>query len=577
MTNLNLPPSLRTAQLILQELIAQGVRHVVLSPGSRSAPLAYAAYCAMQAGKLDVHVKIDERSAGFFALGLAKASGVPAAVVTTSGTAVANLHPAVLEAHHSCVPMIVLSADRPHELRGTGANQTTEQMGMFRAATRLAVDLPAPHAQTSDASVLAVVTRAVAAARGLGTNHRGPVQLNCGFADPLAPTAEQLGQLQSAFTRAAPVVHTQLLRFGAHQDRITGESAAPQIASIESEPHTVVIAGDTAPAAAGQVARSQGWPLLAEPSSTLANQGIAHGPLILDHAGGLVDQIKQVIVFGRPTLTRQIQRLMANPAVKLVVVTHSGAPFVDPSRTADAVLFGVPDRWYEARLAVEDTTWADAWVATATTVTQVLAQLRREDDTFAPQTIAQHLADSVGQVNLLMVGSSSVIRDLDLYATWPGPAQIYANRGLAGIDGTISTALGIATAVRRPMRAVMGDLTFLHDVGGLLNAGQDQGVNLDIIVVNDGGGAIFAGLEHGRAGNPALFEQMFTTPHTADIEKLCAGYGVAHVICEPQDLPVLLSSEPTGLRVIEVPLTPADRSVAATRLGGEIAKLFATR
>lgn len=574
MTDMTLPPSLRSAQLILQELIAQGVRHVVISPGSRSAPLAYAAYCAQQAGKLEVHVKIDERSAGFFALGLGKASGVPAAVVTTSGTAVANLHPAVLEAHHASVPMIVLSADRPHELHGTGANQTTEQRGMFGSAVRLAVDLPAPSDKTADASVLAVVARAIAATLGMGTGYRGPVQMNCGFADPLAPTADQLALLRKAFDELRPEPHTQLLRFGAHQDRFTGASAAPRIASIEAEPYTVVIAGDSAPQAASQLARSQGWPLIAEPSSSVVSQGVPHGPLVLEHAADLVAQTRQVIVFGRPTLTRQVQRLMAHPDTKLVVVTDSGAPFVDPSRTADAVLFGIPDRWYEARSAVGEPHWADAWGTASAKITRALGELTGVAPTFAAHEIAQHVADSVLNTSLLLVGSSSVIRDLDLYATWPAPAQIYANRGLAGIDGTVSTALGIAASVGKPMRAIMGDLTFLHDIGGLLNAIADPGADLDIIVINDQGGAIFAGLEHWRAGDPALFDQMFTTPHAADLGKLCAGYGVDHVKVAPQELGTALQHAPHGIKVIEVMLEAENRKRAQERLKQALARTF---
>lgn len=572
---LDLPPSLLAARSILMELIAQGVRHVVIAPGSRSAPLAYAAYCAQQAGRLNVHVKIDERSAGFFALGLAKAAGVPAAVITTSGTAVANLHPAVLEAHHSGVPMIVLSADRPHELRGTGANQTTDQMALFGSNVRLAIDLPAPVASTSQSSVRSAVVRAVAAAIGAGTNHRGPAQINCGFADPLAPTADQLETLKTSFRDVASPAHTRLKRLDLGVLGVEAPSHLvtidPMIDSIEADQHAVVIAGDGAPVAASLLARRQGWPLLAEPSSQQVDRGIAHGPLVLDHAPELEAQVSQVLVFGRPTLTRQLQRLMASPTVKLIIVEETGAPFVDPSRTADTVIYGIPPQWSGTEpqvtaLQPANSTWLGRWNEASDKVAAVLNHLRGSDPTFSAQVIAQQVANVVVDSAGLVVGSSSVIRDLDLYAQWPGPVPVYANRGLAGIDGTISTALGIATELQGSVRVIMGDLTFLHDIGGLLCGPTDAEVNLDIIVINDCGGAIFAGLEHGRAGDDALFTQMFTTPHTANLGQLCAGYNVGFEAVAPQNLRATLEKKAQGIRVVEVSLDSTDRKTARDRL-----------
>ncbi|WP_130014635.1 2-succinyl-5-enolpyruvyl-6-hydroxy-3-cyclohexene-1-carboxylic-acid synthase, partial [Serinicoccus sediminis] len=182
-------PSTALATVLVDELVRAGVREAVLSPGSRSAPLAYALEEADRTGRLRLHVRIDERSAGFLALGLARGGGAPVPVVTTSGTAVANLHPAVLEAHHSGVPIIVLSADRPAELRGTGANQTTVQPGIFAGAVRWEVDLPAPEAVTAGAGAhwRSTVCRALAAAVSTGGPGRGPVHLNVSFRDPLAP------------------------------------------------------------------------------------------------------------------------------------------------------------------------------------------------------------------------------------------------------------------------------------------------------------------------------------------------------------------------------------------------------
>lgn len=568
---MTLPPSLLHARELVAELIAQGVRHVVLSPGSRSAPLAYAAYCAAQAGQLDIHVKIDERGAAFLALGLAKGGQGPAAVITTSGTAVANLHPAFLEAHHAQAPLLVLSADRPHELRGTGANQTTDQVDIFGSAARLSIDLPAPDDQTEVAETRLAVTRAVLAARGTVAHHPGPVQLNCGFREPLAPTATQLQELSQWFKTltanadAAPA---------AAPSNPVADTQTLELDEVEAEPYTVVIAGDSAGPEARVCAQRNGWPLIAEPSAHVV--GLAHGPLVLSHAQHLTNSVKQVIVFGRPTLTRQVQRLLAAPGVSLMTVANGIAPYVDPSRRAARVWTSVPVQWQDANapLSAVKSEWDTKWKQASKSIAEVIDRQVAQHTDAAVQRTALAVTQSLTTTPLLFVGASSPIRDLDLYGRKPYGSTILANRGLAGIDGTVSTALGIALAAGKPMRALMGDLTFLHDIGGLLREPGAPQVDLDIVVLNDHGGAIFDGLEHGQAGDSALFERVFTTPQRADLAHLCAGYGITHVVCEPKDLPALLASEPTGLRAIEVPLNPADRSVAATRLGAELTAML---
>ena len=559
---MTLPPSILHARELVAELIAQGVRHVVLSPGSRSAPLAYAAYCADRAGLLTVHVKIDERGAGFLALGLAKGGQGPAAVITTSGTAVANLHPAVLEAHHAQVPLLVLSADRPHELRGTGANQTTDQVDLFGPAARLSIDLPAPDVHTDTALTRAATARAVAAARGTASHHRGPVQINCGLREPLAPTAAELAELAGYFGALDGPVTAATLELPPFDF---------DTAAIEAIGTTVVIAGDGAGLEAAHCATRNGWPLIAEPSARVV--GLAHGPLVLAHARPLTEQVTQVLVFGRPTLTRQVQRLMAT-ADQLVIVADSAAPYVDPGRRATRVLPAVPQPWLTAPDRPRSNPWLQDWQqASDAAGTLIDAQVREFPDATA-QRVALAVTDSLAALPTLFVGASSPIRDLDLYGRRPAGEGVLANRGLAGIDGTVSTALGIALGLGEPMRALMGDLTFLHDIGGLLREPGALGVDLDIIVLNDHGGAIFDGLEHGQTGDRVLFERVFTTPQHARLERLCAGYGVAHLACAPADLAGVLAETPVGLRVIEVPLDPRDRPVAARRLAGELTRVL---
>ena len=256
-------------------------------------------------------MRIDERTAGFLALGLAKASGTPAVVVTTSGTAVANLHPAVLEASHAGVPLVVLSADRPHELRGTGANQTTDQVKLFGSAVRLFAEIPAPERRAGQAAAWrAVAARAVAAARGTLTRDPGPVQVNVAFREPLVPDdgagprdgepwPEPLDGPVTVVTAPAP-----------------GE---PEV--LPQGPATVVVAGDGAGPAARSLAERAGWPLLAEPSSGARGGANAVGPyrLLLDHPR-LGARIERVVVFGRPTLSRPVTALLGRDGVEVVVV-----------------------------------------------------------------------------------------------------------------------------------------------------------------------------------------------------------------------------------------------------------------
>lgn len=534
-------PSTAAARALVDELVRVGVTQVVLAPGSRSAPLAFAVAAAATAGRLRLHVRIDERVAAFTALGLARAAG-PTAVVTTSGTAVANLHPAVLEAHHSGIPLVVLSADRPHELRGTGASQTTDQVRLFGPAVRLFADVPAPYGRDGETADLAyLVGRAVAAARGARSAYPGPVHLNLSYREPLVPDDDAAGDADPEVRddgRAAVVVEPA--------------SREPEPALLDHVQETVVVAGDGAGPAAAAFAAAGSYPLLAEPSS-----GARFGPNALSAyrlvLGRLGAEVRRAVVFGRPTLSRPISRLLAAEKTEVVVVDPSGASWTDPGSKARRVVAAVT---LDATAGpVTAAGWLTRWqVADEGASAEIVDVLET-----APLTgldVASGVWESVGHGDVLVVGSSNPIRDLDLVARGPASEDdlplVVANRGLAGIDGTLSTATGLALATGRPTTALVGDLTFLHDAGGLLLGPDEEVPDLRVVVVNDGGGAIFATLEPGHPRHDAVFERVFGTPHHADLGALCRGYGVTHSrVTGDAELRAALSARSGGRSVIE--------------------------
>ncbi|SDD71818.1 2-succinyl-5-enolpyruvyl-6-hydroxy-3-cyclohexene-1-carboxylate synthase [Sanguibacter gelidistatuariae] len=615
-------PSVAAARDLVRSLVRLGVRDVVLAPGSRSAPLAYAFAAAaghtVPGGRsplIRLHVRIDERDAGFLALGLAQAGQVlaghladpltgralaaPVAVVTTSGTAVANLLPAVLEAHHSGVPLLLLTADRPHELRGTGANQTGDQVGIFGSATRLAVDVPAPSGRPEELwDLRAVVTRAVAAASGTRTLHPGPVHLNLAYREPLAPGPEDLAGTAglAGMDGLAGEVGVARRAHGADDEGPTGlgrglgtvlprtqPGTDPLIDELrlDAEPATVVVAGDGASPVARALAETRSWPLLAEASSGAAGgPNLIHAHRLVLGASDLTAQVRQVILLGRPTLSRPVQQLLARPDVRVVVVATGAEQWPDAARNASFVLDHVPAGWLTGSADPRSERALKKWRAASEAATDVVGQACGEAvGVLTALVVADAVARASAPGDALVIGSSSPVRDLDLVARWFEPPTVVANRGLAGIDGTISTAIGVALGLQGgshgpgaqgaagTVRALLGDLTFLHDVGGLLRGPFEPAVSLQIVVVNDDGGAIFAGLEHGRAGDPALFERVFATPHGADLGLLCAGYGVHHErVDDAQVLGELLAQPRPGISVVEVQVSRAARATQESDL-----------
>jgi len=547
--------------VVVDELVRHGVREAVLCPGSRSAPFAYALQDADRAGRLRLHVRVDERSAGFLALGLAKLTRLPVPVLTTSGTAVANLHPAVLEASHAAVPLIVVSSDRPPELQGTGANQTTEQRDLFGNAVRLFHQLGAPERRAGQNAVWrSVVARLCVAATGAGGFDAGPVHLNVPLREPLVPDLPVPGL---PVPQDSPV--------GEWPESLSGrDDGAPWVKALPTHRHaepfaripkTLVLLGDLPdPAMAVKVMKlvnAAGWPVIAEPMGAHDRTAVVpHGALLLTAVDWLDLHLpERALVVGRITLSRAVGALLRNPAVTVEVVATQSS-WADPSHAASAVhSFEAVEASIDDGRQVDEQ-WAREWseageIASGTAGTVI------ERAWPSGLAIAATILAELPSKAMLFVGSSNSVRDVDLAfspSVRGAAVTVVANRGLAGIDGCVSTAIGVALAQPgRPAYALMGDLTFLHDGNGLLIGLHEPHPDLTIVVTNDDGGGIFTLLEPGEPSRATDFERVFGTPTGASIADICRAHGVTHSLASTAaDLGVVVRTHPAGLRVVEV-------------------------
>ncbi len=532
-------PSTVQARVIVDEMIRGGVREAVLCPGSRNAPLAFALHAADTAGLLRLHVRIDERTAGYLALGLAMASHEPVPIVMTSGTAVANMSPAVFEANYARVPLVVVSANRPYDLLGSGANQTIEQFGIFGTQVRAAISLGlAEEGLDTNSQWRSGVGRVLAAARGARTGNPGPVQFDIPLREPLVPE-EGVGP------------HDGLGEFvGRDGGRPWTTAQVGQLdvpIDIDLTADTVVVSGHGA-AVREELAQI---PTVAEPTAPPPANPLH--PLAL----GLLEP-QQAIICGRPTLHRQVAGLLADRDVAVYALT-TGPRWPDVS--GNVLVTGT-----RARIAGR---CSEEWLKTCADVHQrAVGSVDAELDRPGPVTglhVARVVSASLRPGEQLVVGASNPIRDVALAGRVSPEVRVLSNRGVAGIDGTVSSAIGAAlTADDRRTVAFMGDLTFVHDASGLLiGPAEPRPRNLTIVVANDDGGGIFGLLEQGQrrlrgAEFNDAFERVFGTPHRTDIASVCAGFGVAHRRVELAGLPAALAEESAGLQVIEVP-TDRDR------------------
>ncbi|WP_235343973.1 thiamine pyrophosphate-binding protein [Brevibacterium sp. UCMA 11754] len=579
------------AQQIARGLASSGVTEVVIAPGSRSAPLIYALVPLAEAGVIRTHVRIDERDAGFLALGLARGlrnkaagaaggaagiggaagaggAGGAVALVTTSGSAVANLHPAVLEASYGHLPLVAITADRPARMRGTGANQTIDDQSQVLSDVRARVDVPAGSADAQH-----LLAEAVELSLGTDTGKAGPIQFNVQFDVPLVPTVTEFADWKATVQTLAAESADSVDLAGTVEtaDSVeTVESAADaarratnalRSTSVRILPGTVIVAGDAgghSAQALKSLAEAYAIPVLAEPSSPLTpvlrNSPVAvpaHAR-VLSEREDLRTAIRTAIVHGKPTLTRPVAALLADSEVLVqrlpddVDAVSLSVSFSEPEvkESSDSTLHGdrvggedsASDTFSRAS---EDTTWRDEWVNAGEAIIAGSRHEREHAAVSKPTTaraITEHLA---GRTINLFAASSNTIRYLS--EATDVRARVHASRGLAGIDGLISTATGLSLALEEQVVLVIGDVAMLHDVGGLLTPSAEEAGNVLIVVLNDDGGAIFSGLEHSQEHVAPYLERYFTVPHGRDFSDLAIAYGWEYSWVGSQDEPSLLN------------------------------------
>jgi 2-succinyl-5-enolpyruvyl-6-hydroxy-3-cyclohexene-1-carboxylate synthase len=534
-------PSTALATAVVDELIRCGLRDAVLAPGSRSAPLAMELHRRSLAGDLRLHVRIDERSAAFLALGLAKSGGRPVAASCTSGTAAAHFHAAVIEADESDVPLLVLTADRPPELRGTGANQTIDQLKLYGSAVRWFCELGVAEVGAPRAGYWrSVAARAWGIASGQAGGPAGPVHLNVPLREPLVPDDPQ---------RDRPAGVAAQRPDGADPGRNGRPDGRPwtSFAARVELPWTerglvVAGAGDYDPGPLIDLAGRAGWPVLAEPSSNARRGPFAlrgYQYLLADPDFLAAHRPDVLVSAGRPGLSREQQALLrSGGAVRHVVLAQEPGRWSDPGRSATdvaaevALASGPPAQSDSAGLTSprvppgggRGSAWARSWLAADARVTAAVDAALDAADELSEPRLARDLAAGLPDGALLWAASSLPIRDLDAQLAPRAGLRILASRGASGIDGLVSSAIGAALAHQAtgggPAVALLGDLALVHDSPGLLLGPDEARPDLLIVVVNNDGGGIFSQLE--QAAFPESFERVFGTPHGTSVADLAA-------------------------------------------------------
>ncbi len=483
----------KLAHAVLRQLIEVGISDFVISPGSRNAPLLTALGEAAKNQIIDLHVKIDERGAAFFALGVSKASNNYVAVICTSGTAAANFHPAAIEALHGMNKLLIITADRPARLRKTGANQTTNQIDIF------------PGIKTHDLSSEIEVKSLL---------KTGPVHLNIQFDEPLVSN-EKNDWL--AGLKINPINF---------ENRIEGK--------LNLTTGILVIGHDRAGYRVDEVmefAKKLNWPVIAEDPISFP-QAIAHAALFLsDSQIAKVLAPENVVVIGRTTLSRSINNFIK--LAKNLIVIDPRSLDIDNKREANLLLSSLPVQ-IESYKSDEG-----VWQKLSSLAAETIENLK-----WSEQFATLEITKSIPNGSALFVGSSRPVRDIEAFCKPRGGLEVFANRGLAGIDGNISTIFGIAKEFDTTY-AILGDLTLLHDISALSNATDE---NVRIYVIDNNGGGIFSTLPQAGVEN---FDQLFGTPHNLDLVKVCAGFGVNVVrVDTPSELQKVVSNAVKGLEIV---------------------------
>ena len=558
-------PSTALARVLVDELVACGIAEVVLSPGSRSAALALALAEADERGELRLHVRVDERSAAFVALGLAKVTREPVAVVVTSGSAVANLLPALVEAAYAGVPLVAITADRPAELRDTGANQTIDQARLFEGVVRWSADVPAPDMRVGQVRYWrSVVSRAVAVCAEAAD--MGPVHLNVSFREPLVHDGDEVW-VEELGLAPFGVDPGERLPYSADA-RLSMAAAQPldEVLALLAGPGTevesivpargVVVVGDVADIEASDsavsLAEACGWPLLSEPSGN-ARSGdttLAHGVLLLADDAFYDEHKPEIVVcVGTPGLSRSVMRMIREAPLVLVVDERSALRRPDPTRNATVFVSVVPEP--PSEYEEYDDSWLDEWLAADARAEAVVIKHLDDAVTLTGPDVARTLWDVLDGDALLFVASSWSVRHLEAFARvrdGEDSPTVLGNRGTSGIDGLVSTAWGAALAHQSTRTAVnvedegnaeivsvtggttyalLGDLAFLHDHNGLLVGDDEPRPDLVLVVVDNDGGGIFGQLE--QAGT-AHFERVFGTPLGLDLAAVAKAAAVDGVV-----------------------------------------------
>ena len=552
------------ARTLVDEFVRAGVRHASVSPGSRNAPLALA---LVQDGRLRVEVHLDERSAGFFALGCARASGRPAIVCCTSGTAAAHLHPAVLEAAHSRVPMLVCTADRPPELRDTGAGQTIDQVGLYGRVPRWSVDVEAPADRPGiGAWWRSIAARAAASASGPPA---GPVHLNLAFREPLAPTGTALVDAPGRADGRPWTVTTPPVR---HADPATVQRLAAAVRDVTRGVLVVGGGGGLTPGVVDRFVQATGWPVLPD-----ALAGLRAGTGAVSTYDALL-RVEEFATTHRPDL---VIRVGASPTSAATArwLADAGAQWLldpdgqwlDPGHTAtervaaepDVVLTDLLDQLAPgAPMSSWGTSWHDADRRARDAIAE---QLAGSEEPFEGR-IARDVVAALPEAATLVVASSMPVRDVDTFADPRADVRIIANRGVNGIDGFASTTLGVAAATRLPTVGLTGDLSFLHDTNGLLGA-AGRALDATFVVVDNRGGGIFSFLPYQHQVAPEQFERILATPPDVDIADVARTYGLPVAEAEKASdvLPALRDALAAGgVRLVRV-RTDRDANVARHR------------
>jgi 2-succinyl-5-enolpyruvyl-6-hydroxy-3-cyclohexene-1-carboxylate synthase len=510
------------AWCLVDELVRCGVRHVCLSPGSRSTPLALA---AVSDERLRTHVSIDERSSAFLAIGIARATGVPAVVVSTSGTAAANFLPAVTEASSSPVPLIVVTADRPPELRGTGANQTIDQVKIFGDAARWFCETGVPE----DVPAANAYWRSLAC-RAWAESGCGPVHLNVSFREPLVPApADRVAHDYSGRPEGRP--WTKTARPAATPSPADGEWLAARVASTERG-LVLAGAGEVDPAGVHALAARAGWPVLAEPASGLRSgpHAISTYEALLRSGWADAHRPDFVLRTGRIGISRVVNAYFREGEQALV---DPAGRWLDPERSAHRIVHADPSGLCAAVAPIvpepRGSEWLDVWTAAERAARSAIDGLLDQRDEVSEPRLARDLAAVAPEGATLVAAASMPVRDLDWFMAPRTGLRVTGNRGANGIDGFVSTALGVALASDGPVLALAGDLSMLHDQNGLL-LGRTEDVDAVFVVLNNDGGGIFSFLP--QAGAVPQFERAFSTPHGVDFSKVAAVYACGHTLLE---------------------------------------------